>query len=238
MKKLAVKSPVLFEILLIIAAFALALVFGIPCQTAGIGNELSMAIGRILAGIVLLIVFRNCLKGKKQFSGFIVMLPALIFALWNVFDHFMTNGEFHPFTAEILLLGLAPAVFEEVVFRGIFINNLKESGKSDKEALLIPALFFGIIHLTNIAGGGSIVQILVQTGYAVVVGLVFGAIFITTGDLFSCILAHAAIDITNHMFGASSTTPVPVVIAFVVMLVLEAAYAVILVSRRKTAGAD
>jgi hypothetical protein len=69
-----------------------------------------MAIGRILARIVLLIVFRNCLKGKKQFSGFIIMLPALIFALWNVFDHFMTNGEFHPFTAEILLLGLAPAL--------------------------------------------------------------------------------------------------------------------------------
>jgi membrane protease YdiL (CAAX protease family) len=64
----------------------------------------------------------------------------------------MTNGEFYPFTAEILLLGLAPAVFEEVVFRGIFISNLKESGKSDMEALLIPALFFGIIHLTNIAG--------------------------------------------------------------------------------------
>ena len=191
-----------------------------------------MAIGRILAGIVLLIVFRNCLKGKKQFSGFIVMLPALIFALWNVFDHFMTNGEFYPFTAEILLLGLAPAVFEEVVFRGIFINNLKKSGRSDMAALLIPALFFGLIHMTN-AVNGDIPQALVQTGYSIVVGLVFGAIYIRSGDLISVMIAHAAIDITNQIFAAASNTPVPLIIAFIVVLAAEAAYAFVLVSRKK-----
>lgn len=232
MKKLAVKSPVIFEIILIAAAFALALVIGLACQLLGIDNELGMAIGRILAGIILLIVFRSCLKDGKPFSGLLVMLPALVFALWNVFNHFVTGGDLNPLTTEILLLGLAPAVFEEVVFRGIFIHNLRESGRSDMAALLIPALIFGVVHLTN-AVNGDIAQALVQTGYAVVVGLVFGAIYIRTGDLFSVILAHAVTDITSRVFAATINTSTTVLIAFMVMLALEAVYAFWLVGKKK-----
>ena len=130
MKKFAARSPIIFEILLIVAAFMLALAFGLASQMVGFDNELAMAVGRILAGLVLLIIFRSCLKNGKQFSGFLIMLPALGFALWNVANHFLTKGDFNSFTPEILILGLAPAIFEEVVFRGIFINNLKKSGKS------------------------------------------------------------------------------------------------------------
>ena len=234
MQKFATKSPIIFEILLIVAAFVLALAFGLASQIIGFDNELAMAVGRILAGLVLLIIFRSCLKNGKQFSGFLIMLPALGFALWNVANHFLTKGDFNPLTTEILILGLAPAIFEEVVFRGIFIDNLKKSGKSDMAALLISALFFGLIHMTN-AVNGNIPQALVQTGYSIVVGLVFGAIYIRTGDLLSVMIAHAAIDITNQIFAAASNTPVPLIIAFIVVLAAEAAYAFVLVSKGKPA---
>ena len=232
MRQFAEKKPIIFEILLIVAAFVLALAIGVPCQLAGIENELSMGIGRIIAGIVLVQLFRYCFDRTKQFKGFVIMLPALAFVLWNVANHFITKGDFNPLTVEILILGLAPAVFEEVVFRGIFIHNLKASGRSNMAALLIPALIFGLIHLTN-AVNGDIAQALVQTGYAVVVGLVFGAIYIRTGDLFSVILAHAAVDITNRVFGSADVTPTPVIIAFVVMLVIMAVYAFWLVAKGK-----
>lgn len=235
MTKFAESRPILFEIILIVAAFVLALAFGIPCQLAGFENELAMAAGRILAGIVLLFVFRRCFDFSKQFRGFTVMLPALAFALWNVANHFITKGDFNPLTVEILILGLAPAIFEEVVFRGIFIHNLRTSGKSNMAALIIQALIFGLVHLTN-AANGAIVQALVQTGYAVVVGLVFGAVYICTGDLFSVILAHAAIDITNRMFMGAAVTPVPVIIVFIVVLAIMAIYAFLLVSKMKSSG--
>ncbi len=231
MRKFAEKSPVVFEIILVIAAFALALAFGLPFHAASFDNELSMAIGRILAGILMLLIFRHCFDLSKQFKGFVVMLPALVFALWNIANHFITKGDFNPFTLDILILGLAPAVFEEVLFRGIFIHNLKAGGRSDMAALIIPALLFGVIHLTN-AVNGDILQALVQTGYAVVVGMVFGAIYIRTGDLFSVMLAHAAIDITNRVFMGASNTPVPVIIAFIVMLAIMALYAFKLVLGR------
>ena len=85
---------------------------------------------------------------------------------------------------------------------------------------------------------GDIAQALVQTGYAVVVGLVFGAIYIRTGDLFSVIFAHAAMDITNRVFGSASVTPNLVIIAFVALLAIEAVYAFVLVSRGKTVSED
>lgn len=71
MKKFAARSPIIFEILLIVAAFVLAVIFGIPCQLAGFETELAVAVGRILAGIVLLAAeaayaFMLVSKGKAK----------------------------------------------------------------------------------------------------------------------------------------------------------------------------
>ena len=71
---------------------------------------------------------------------------------------------------------------------------------------------------------------------AFVLALGFGAIYIRTGNLFSVMIAHAAIDITNHVFGAASTTPTTLIIAFLALLAVEAVYAFVLVLRGKAAG--
>ena len=225
------KHPVLFEIVLIIAGFALALVFSLGGQMLGsTDSDLNISIGRIIAGLLLIVIFHRCFDWKKQFSGLLIALPALLFAVWNIANHFLSNGEYAPLSLEILILGLAPAIFEEVIFRGIFIHNLKANGKSDMTALIISALVFGAIHLTN-AVGGDIPQTLVQTGYAIVVGLVFGAIYIRSEDLITVIIMHAAIDITNRVFMGSTNTSTTVLILFVVLLAAEAAYAFMLTSK-------
>ena len=235
MNKFAESKPILFEILLIIAAFILAIIFGLAGQLIGIENEMGMAIGRILAGILLLLVFARCIDWSRQFRGVVFMLPAFLFAVWNIANHFITKGDFNPLSTEILILGIALAIFEEVIFRGIFIHNLKASGKSDMAALLIPAFIFGLIHLTN-AVNGDIAQALVQTGYAIVIGLVFGAIYIRTGDLVSVIIAHAVIDITNRVFGGADVTSKALIIAFGIFLALETVYAFWLVLKNDRSG--
>ena len=228
----AEKKPILYEVIIIIAGFMLALIFGLGLQILGSSyNEFNMAVGRILAGLILLLIFRKCFDAKKQFSGIVIALPALLFVAWNIFNHFASGGGYDTFGLDIFILGIAPAIFEEVIFRGIFIHNLKASGKSDMAALLISAAVFGVIHLTN-AVNGDIAQALVQTGYALVVGLIFGAIYIKSGDLLSLIIVHALIDITNRVFLANDNTSTGVLILFVVVLLAEAAYAIWLVSRK------
>ncbi|MBQ6389755.1 MAG: CPBP family intramembrane metalloprotease [Mogibacterium sp.] len=241
MKKLSVNHPIIYEFILIVIAFVVTFAFVVVGQMAGQSNEMSGALGRIATGLLLMIVLHRCFRWRKLFSGLIVMLPALLFALWNVANHYLTKGDYAPLTVEILILGLAPAIFEEVLFRGVFIHNLKAHGMGKFAVLIIPAVLFGIVHLTN-AVNGQVLQALVQTGYSIVVGLVFGAIYIKTEDLLSVIIAHAVIDITNRVFLANTNSSTTVLIIFIALLAVEAIYAFWLVARtpepQKVAPAD
>ena len=77
MLKFAGEKPVVFEILLIIVSFLLSLDFMLPFQAIiGWPTEPAGAMGRILAAVILFIVFIRGFELKKQFSGFILMLIA------------------------------------------------------------------------------------------------------------------------------------------------------------------
>ena len=230
MFKFATRHPVIFEVILFIGALILTVFFMIPVQALTYAStEISSSLGRLAASLVLFLIFIRSFRPKRLFTGFLIMLPALGFALWNVFNCFVTGGG--SVTApdlEILLIGLAPAVFEEIISREIFIDNLEKAGHRPRQALILSAAVFALVHLTNVVGGSPL-QTLVQAGYAFVVGLVLGAVYIVSGDLFGVILAHAAVDISNHIFPGGTVTPVPVIIAFLVLLSAEAAYAFFLI---------
>ncbi len=234
MFKFAYRHPVIFEIILIIAAFVLALIFMVPLQVLTYAPpEISSSFGRLAAALVLFLVFIRAFRPEKLFSGLVIMLPALGFALWNVINCFLTGGG--NMTAPdlgILITAAAPAVFEEIIFREIFIHDLEKAGQGPLPALVLSAAVFALVHLTNAVGGAPL-QTLIQTGYAFVVGLVLGAVYIVSGDLFAVILAHLAVDLTSHIFPGGNTTPIPVIAVFLVLLVMEAAYAFWLIRKKK-----
>lgn len=236
MFKFAYRHPVIFEVILFIGALILTVLFMIPVQAVTYASsEISSSIGRLAASLVLFLVFIRSFRPGRLFTGLPVMLPALLFALWNVFNCFATGGG--NVTAPdpgLFLTALAPAVFEEIIFREIFIHNLEKAGHSPRSVLFLSAAVFALVHLTN-AVGGSLLQTLVQAGYAFVVGLAFGAVYIVSGDLFAVILAHLAVDFSNHIFPGGSVTPLPVIIAFLVLLAGQTAWAFFLI-RGKGAG--
>ena len=233
--KIGVRHPIVFQVMVFIAAIILALVFSVVarmvCSAGAVDNNIHTAVGRLLAGGLLFLVFIRCFNLKKQLSGFVVMLPALLFAAWNIILHFTTGGGHAENTTYVFILGLAPAVFEEVLCRGIFIHNLKANGRRPMSVLLISAFFFGIVHMTNLGGGQHIINVMIQTGYAVVVGLVFGAIYIKTDDLISVIIAHAVIDISSKMFPNGEIAILPGCVGLMVVLAVETWYAFWLMSR-------
>lgn len=98
--------------------------------------------------------------------------------------------------------------------------------------MLASGIIFGLVHLTN-AVAQPLPQILLQTGYSMVVGITFAAIYLRSEDLISLIIAHGAIDITNRVFTGGSSTPGYAFILFGVMLIIEAAYAFYLVMGSK-----
>lgn len=80
---------------------------------------------------------------------------------------------------------LAPVV-EEILIRGCILNSL-QSKYGIILALLISSLLFAVLHFN-----------FVQTLSAVICGLILGLLYINTGSLFSCILAHSLYNIISY----------------------------------------
>ncbi len=94
----------------------------------------------------------------------------------ELFDVSASSGLF---TKVILILALSitPAIFEELFFRKAIISYTKQYGKVF--SLIFSALLFGMMHL-NISQGI----------FAFIIGLIFGAIYLYTGDIKLTMIIH------------------------------------------------
>lgn len=81
------------------------------------------------------------------------------------------------FVLKIIAVGVAPAVFEEFVFRGVIFSKLKKYGTSF--ALIASSLLFAMLHSN-----------LVSMPFAFLAGLIIGFIYIRTGNLWIAIVIH------------------------------------------------
>ena len=227
MKEFSAKHPIVFGAILFIIALIAALIPTAVLQMVGFTTESAAAVGRLIVGIILLAIFRSSISWESSFKGLRWALPALLIVVWNIaLELIAGNTPVGPAgIVEALLLGLAPAIFEESIFRIAVIGKLREGGRGAWHALWASSLLFAAIHLTN-AVGGNIANTLVQVVYSLAIGLFLGAIYLKTGDAASAILAHAAIDVSNQIFTASPTSAdVPMICAFCAVLVILTAYA-------------
>ena len=234
MKTFGKNHPILFTVLLFIAGMIMAVVLAIPFMVIGASNDICFSVSRILTGGLFFFLFRYCFAKMRPFSSFPYAIAAFLFGVWNLVYNPLSGNSFAAPGIDTVIIALAPAVFEEVIFRGISIWFLKEKGYSELTVLMISALLFGLVHLTNIAGI-SLANVLVQTVYACVIGLVFASIYLRSSDFVILVLAHFFTDFTSHLFLSETETSIPVLICFIVFLLGEGAYAFWLVTKKKQA---
>lgn len=222
------KHPIGFEIILIIVSFLAAGVIVVACSLVYMHPDLASSVARIFVGIALLLIYRRAFKGENPFANLKIMIPLLLFPAWNFFYNLSSGMSFGGsyIWAEAAVTAIAPALFEEVIFRGIFIYNLKKKEYSDISCLFITAAVFAIVHLTNLAGQ-SFATVALQTVYSFVIGLALAAVYLKNRSIVQVIAVHFLIDFTNRIYleQAGSATTVQLVI-FAVLLAVEAAYAV------------
>ncbi|MBQ3339983.1 MAG: CPBP family intramembrane metalloprotease [Atopobiaceae bacterium] len=238
MNSFSTKHPVIFCIILTIVAFIAAGVLTALVTAVGFSTELGTVIGRIIIAVVLAAFFFRCFHWDKSFSGIALALPVLIVVVWNIAYHLMSGAEFVTASAipGSILAGLAPGLFEEVIFRGIIIDRLRAGGKGVWYSLIASALLFAAMHLTNILGM-SLANVLVQVAYSLVIGLFLSAVYLASDDIATVIIAHAAIDISNQIFATSpSVSSVVMIVVFLAVLAVLAVYALQLT--RKTASEE
>lgn len=79
----------------------------------------------------------------------------------------------------LLVMAIAPAVCEELAFRGFLLSGFRQSGRTFL-AVLASSLLFGLTH--------GIIQ---QSITAAIMGMVIGAVAVWTSSLWCCVVMHA-----------------------------------------------
>lgn len=229
MKNLSVKYPVIFEIILFVTVILFSgLLVGI-LELFGCDSSISSSIARILTSMILLIAFRKVFKFKNAFKGFVIMLPTLLLAFYKIPYHFVSDGgEMNKLSCSIILIALAPAIFEEILFRGIFIYYLKQKYDRSIVVVILSAVLFSVVHLTNIAAMDK-ASLFFQLIMAFVLGVTWAAVYICTEDIVSLIIAHFLVDILSHLFGGGTTSSICILVIIIVLFMIEMIYGLALV---------
>ena len=224
------RHPIAFEIVLIVISFFAAALFSAAGNVLDLHPDLGTSAGRIIVAAALLFIYRKAFRDSSVYTNPLIVLPALLFPAWNIFYNLSSGMKIGGilFFAEGILTAMAPALFEEVIFRGIFISNLRKNKKSSMFCLFVTAAVFALIHLTNIVGM-NMISVLVQFGYSFVIGLVLAAVYLKNGSLLQVIIVHFLIDYTSRIFEQqASISSVVHLVLFAVLLAAEAAYAIVI----------
>lgn len=102
--------------------------------------------------------------------------------LLNGYSHLVENVINNDFIVVLLVVGICAPIFEEILFRGIILNKLKEQF-SASHAIIIQALLFSIVHMNFIQGL-----------YGFILGCLFGFIVIWTESIYSAFILHIVIN--------------------------------------------
>lgn len=130
----------------------------------------------ILNVLLCIVIAFICVFG---FNNFVSMFDA-IFKLFGIEPNTswnlpLNNGYW--LTFNIFAIAMLPAIFEELIFRGIIFNGLKAYGK--KKAIIYSALLFSLMHAS-----------ISQTIYPILAGCIFALVVYKTGNILYSMIIH------------------------------------------------
>lgn len=142
-------------------------------------------------------------QAKGFWKGFLFGTPFLVIGLLSAIfsnlgihlNELSFNGfiAFLLFTLNMFMVGVG----EEVLIRGLILNNMVQKWGSTRsgilKAVLLSSIIFGLFHLDNIFVIPPL-TILVQIINATSAGILFAAVYIRSKNIWSVIIIHALVD--------------------------------------------
>ena len=132
---------------------------------------------------------------KGLFMGLPLLAYWIISSIPSFFDHTFV---IKPLTMEIISSAVVAGITEEAAFRhGMITTMLRNRNQKENlvRCILISSVAFGFLHLFNMAIGADPIRTILQTIGATGLGVLFGAIFISTGNILPGMILHAVHDI-------------------------------------------
>ena len=140
----------------------------------------------------------------------IIFIPCLISIIVAqivgslVYNHFILGWDFDIFMDHLFdttriraWIGWGPitavgSIFEEVVLRGVVLTMLLQV-YSERKAITGSAVAFGYVHILNLLNGftySNLIFVAGQITWATIIGLLYGYMFIWTGNLYANMFLH------------------------------------------------
>lgn len=129
-----------------------------------------------------------------RLSAWVGALPASLLVLFAVMALLQPGGfgfrSPGPVIAAILMLNLGVGLFEEILFRGLLMNGLRQK-LSLPTAIVTSSILFGLLHIVSLGYGQTLAVTTVQVLTATALGGLFCVLVLQANSLWPAIALHA-----------------------------------------------
>ena len=155
---------------------------------------------------------------------FLYYLPLVLIVSCNLWFGVRMNL---PPVETFLYIGsmLCVGFLEELIFRGLLFKALLKDGV--RTAIIVSSVTFGIGHIVNLVNGSGaeLIPNLCQVCYAIAFGFLCVMIFLRSGSLLPCILAHSVVNALSVFSNEAASSAAADILVSVILCVVGAAYA-------------
>ena len=154
------------------------------------------------AALIVIFVKANHLEHKYGLDRwpadsreYMYFIPMWILSTGNAWDGLVLAydmpGEVYA-VLSMLLIGFV----EEMLFRGFLFRALVPV-TGLRKAVIVSSLTFGIGHIVNLFAGQATLLTFLQVIFAVGWGFIFTLVYLKSGSMWPCVVAHSVIDATS-----------------------------------------
>ena len=234
LKKLYDKSKIWFAVSWIIAYCVLLSVGDALSASIGIDKSVTLAIGILLSGIILLFLKKHGLfsdyglcKPKASAKSMLYYIPILIMLTANLWYGVTLNyGALE--TALYILAMFCVGFLEEVIFRGLLFEAMRKD--SVKAAIIVSSVTFGIGHIINLinGSGAELLPNMLQVVYATAAGFMFVMMYYKSKSLLVCIAAHGIFNALSVFSNEANATSEIRILTAILLTAITGSYALYL----------
>ena len=231
MKKLYEKSKIGFAVTWIIAYCVLMSAGDAFSGMLGVEKSVTLIIGVGLSAVLLLFLWNNklfdryglCLP-KVPPRAMLYYIPVYIMLTANLWYGVTCNYGIIE-TVLYMLSMLCVGFLEEVIFRGLLFEAMREDGL--KSAVIVSSVTFGMGHIINLfnGSGAQLLPNLLQIFYATAVGFMFVMMYLKSNSLLVCIAVHGIFNAFNVFADESAVTDSMQIITAILLTVITGGYA-------------
>ena len=232
--KLYENSKIGFAVAWIIAYCVLLSVGDALSASIGMDKSVTLAIGIVLSGIVLLFLKKHGLSRdyglcapKASAKSMLFYIPILVMLTANLwYGVTLSYGVLE--TVLYILTMFCVGFLEEVIFRGLLFEAMRKDNV--KAAIIVSSVTFGIGHIINLinGSGAELLPNLLQVIYATAAGFMFVMMYYKSKSLIGCIVTHGAFNALSVFADEANATAEMRILTAILLTVITGSYALYL----------